>query len=126
MCDALFEKYGNKFVVFKAKNYNFYETVNLFRTASVIIGSHGGAMYNQMFSPSNASVIEIMPIGLNGLYVGQSSRYSMPPFAHLAIHTNSLMIGQKFFRYYQPTQLSGGNMVINIIDFIDWFTKNIN
>lgn len=125
LCDAMFKKYGDNFVLFKAKNNNNENTVGLFSKAAAIIGAHGGAMYNQMFSPTNASIIEIMPIGEDGLYVGQASRNSMPPFAHLAIHTNAVMLGQKFYRYYQPTSLSAGNMVIDPGDFLKWFSHII-
>lgn len=125
ICDALLKKYGKNFVIFRANSYSFEQTVELFSKASIIIGAHGGAMYNQMFSPSNTSVVEIMPIMPHGLYVGQSSRFTKPPFAHLAIHTNCLMLGQKFFRYYQPTTLSGSNMVINVVDFLEWISSNI-
>lgn len=125
LCEAMSKMFGNNFVVFKPKEFSFEETIELFGKASVIIGSHGGAMYNQMFSPSNTSVVEILPVMDNGLYVGQRSKDSLPPFAHLAIHTNCMMLGQKFFRYYQPTTLKKSNMVINVEDFLEWFTRNI-
>ena len=45
-------------VVFSALKYSFEETVDIMRSADLIIGVHGGAMANAIFAPSNATIIE--------------------------------------------------------------------
>jgi hypothetical protein len=95
------QKYGDAFVVFHASGYGIREAIKLFETARLIIGSHGGAMYHALWADRTAKVIELMPLDGNGAYPTQGSLWNMPPFAHLAIYTNSLMNGQPFYRWYE-------------------------
>lgn len=37
-----------------------------FAHARLVVGSHGGAFYNQLFVPEGAGIIEVMPTGKNG------------------------------------------------------------
>lgn len=102
-------------IVFDHHNYTLDETIELFSTAKAIIGAHGGGLYNQFFAPKTAVIIEIMPIKPNGLYPDQKSKYDTPSFSHMAVWSNSLLIGQPFYRFYQITYLS--NFFINLTEF---------
>ena len=96
--------YGDRLIEFLHSEYSVKETFKLFNKAKAIIGSHGGGMYNQYFAPNDTVIIELMPIKDNGLYHGQYSKSQIPPFAHMAIWSNSNLIGQKFYRFYQKSK----------------------
>eukprot|EP01088_Endostelium_zonatum_P017030 TRINITY_DN4844_c0_g1_i3.p1 TRINITY_DN4844_c0_g1~~TRINITY_DN4844_c0_g1_i3.p1 ORF type:complete len:249 (-),score=49.18 TRINITY_DN4844_c0_g1_i3:128-874(-) len=51
-------------VIFKAEKYGGIEKViDLFQQAKAVIGPHGGALYNTLWCPSDAFVLEFFPIG---------------------------------------------------------------
>ncbi|OHT01589.1 hypothetical protein TRFO_07484 [Tritrichomonas foetus] len=116
------KSYGKRyFVVYDHSNYTFEQTIELFASAKVIIGSHGGGMYNQFFAPAEAVIVEIMPVKKNGLYPDQRNFRDVPSFSHMAVWSNSLLIGQKFWRYYQITNFS--NFYLNGNDFIKFLSQ---
>ena len=78
-------------------------------------------MYNALWAPRHSSVVEIMPVRKDGLYAGQGSADSMPPFAHLAIFTNCVMNGQPFYRFYQVSD--GANFDLDVNRFLAWMEK---
>lgn len=122
--NALRKKFGSNFVVFKAKGAKIENTMSLFSEAKYIIGSHGGAMYNALWAPLSAKVVEIMPIRLaDGVYPMQGHTERMPPFAHLAIYTNSNMKGQAFYRFYADTDHR--NYEVNVDEFMKWFEEYV-
>ena len=115
--------FGKKnFVAFDHKSYTLEQTIQLFSQAKVIIGSHGGGLYNQFFAPKDATVIEIMPVRPNGLYPDQRSGTETPSFSHMAVWSNTLLIGQRFYRYYETTLSS--NFYLNLAKFEN-FLSNI-
>jgi hypothetical protein len=82
----LIKMYGKRRVVmYNHLKRGFDETINLFAEAKVIIGAHGGGMYNQFFAPRECVTVEIMPVRANGLYPGQGSYKSTPSFSHMAV-----------------------------------------
>jgi hypothetical protein len=100
--EVLEEVFGAENVlVFDHRDYNLRETIDLFANARLIVGSHGGSLYNQFFAPKTAAVLEIMPVQKDGRYFGQRSVRDEPPFSHLAVWSNTLLIGQEFWRYYE-------------------------
>lgn len=113
--------YGSKLITFDHKRYNLEQTIELFSKAKLIIGPHGGALYNQFYANTKTVVVEIMPVKSNGLYPDQSSFKEVPSFAHMSIWSNTQLIGQKFYRYYSVTDTS--NFKINITDFRQFLRK---
>jgi hypothetical protein len=100
--NVLADQFGaGNVVVFDHQDFDLDETIDLFATAKLIVGSHGGSLYNQFFAPRSAKVLEIMPVQKDGRYFGQGSVDDEPPFSHLAVWSNTLLIGQSFWRYYQ-------------------------
>jgi hypothetical protein len=108
--------YGAKRVVlFDHRRYTLNETIELFASAKAIIGAHGGGLYNQFFAPKECVIVEVMPVKKNGLYAEQRNAHEEPSFSHMAVWSNSLLIGQEFWRYYVVT--SAPSFSINITDF---------
>ena len=101
--EMLKELYGNRLIIFDHKKYDLNQTIELFAKAKAIIGAHGGAFYNQFYAPKNCTVVEILPVTEEGKYPDQDYLDEMPSFAHMAVWSNSQLIGQKFWRYYQIT-----------------------
>lgn len=108
-------------VVYDHANYTLDETIELFASAKCILGSHGGGMYNQFFAPKEAVIVEILPIKSNGMYHDQTSFYDVPTFSHMAVWSNSLLIGQKFWRYYEIT--GAANFYVKIDKFMQFLSK---
>lgn len=55
-------KFGRKLIVFDASRFiHISSVISIFQNASIIIGPHGGAFFNQLFSPKYTVIIEIMP-----------------------------------------------------------------
>ena len=124
--DAMKELYGDRAVLFNPSKLSIQESIALFEKAQVVVGSHGGAMYNSMFSSHETKIIEIMPSEPSGLYYQQDSGEKPPSIAHLAMYTNAQLLGQPFYRYYHVSPGST-NMRLNIndvIDFIDGVVKD--
>jgi len=123
---ALQKKYGrNNVVSYDHTKYQLNETIELFSEAKIIIGAHGGAFYNQFFSSKDAIIVEIMPVQESGLYPDQDSFQTQPSFSHMAVWSNSLLIGQKFWRYYHVT--SEPSFEINpraLVRFLDQIPGN--
>ena len=57
----LTDRYGEKRVQVFESNLTLEETVHLFGHAAIIMGPHGGGMYNVNFAPAETVVIEFMP-----------------------------------------------------------------
>jgi hypothetical protein len=115
--EALRARFGPRFVLFRPREASFSEAVDVFQKAAMVIGVHGGAMYNAMFSSPSATVVEVMPVRRNGLYRGQLTGRSIPSFAHLAMYTNALLMGQEFFRFYA---VGGASFSIVVDRFMAW------
>ncbi|XP_050411999.2 uncharacterized protein LOC126826912 [Patella vulgata] len=84
-------RYGIDGVQIFSGGLKFNETVSLFQRTRIIIGVHGGAMYNILFSPRQTSVIEIMPTKNNG-------QIGPPWIAHGIIWVQAQVLGQSYWR----------------------------
>jgi capsular polysaccharide biosynthesis protein len=94
------------------------QAIALFERAELVIGSHGGAMYNALWASRMAKVVEILPINDLGGYPDQGAPQSAPQWAHLAFHTNSMMNFQRYYRYYETSQHINYNMQVD--KFMEW------
>ena len=73
---------------------------NTLGDACLLMGIHGGQMYNQFFAGSTTTVLEFLPVTSQLLYHGQKSADSRPSIAHRAIWFNSNLIMQPYWRLY--------------------------
>jgi hypothetical protein len=122
--NAMKRVYGEDVVLYRPKEHSFNSSVELFQKAKVVIGAHGGAMYNAMYASPDAKIIEIMPIKSDGFYSLQFSSTDIPQFAHMAMYTNAQLMGQPFYRYYQVS--SSSNMNIDVGDYMKFLTDVLN
>jgi capsular polysaccharide biosynthesis protein len=119
--EMLKRRYGDDFRLFRASAGGIDGAIDLFQSAKLIIGSHGGAMYNALWANRQAKVVELMPVSRGGDYPGQGTVYNTPPFAHLAIYTNSFMNAQQFFRWYEAR--GAINFDVDIPRFEAWLDR---
>jgi Glycosyltransferase 61 len=72
--------------------------------ACMIVGVHGGQMYNQFFAGTGTAVLELLPLsddpGMRGMFHGQGSPDATPGISHRAIWFNADLIGQPYWRLY--------------------------
>ena len=123
LVEKLREIYGDRFILFSSKSTPIEKAMDIFANASIIIGSHGGAMYNLMWSPRRVKVVEIMSVQKSGMYNGQRAFNGRMLAAHLAIYTVCLMNGNEFFRYYEVG--APENFDVNVDRFVNWLRENI-
>ena len=56
--DYLSKRYNQSYVFFDHSKYSFNQSLTLFQNARLIIGGHGGGLYNLNFAPHSAKVVE--------------------------------------------------------------------
>jgi capsular polysaccharide biosynthesis protein len=123
LADALREKYGAKFELFRPGRASTEMVIRLLERAEVVLGSHGGALYNALWASRECKVVEISPLLLNGAYPDHLRADRPLVFAHLAFHTVAMMNFQSFYRYYHHTQAM--NYVLDIPTFLHWFNTTV-
>lgn len=64
------QRLGNNYVEYDSNKYSLDKTMQLFQQARIVIGLHGGGLYNILFAPSNTTVVEIMPTSPQGKPLG--------------------------------------------------------
>ena len=69
-------RYSSKFKFFQ-KPTSLKETMNLFENTRILLGAHGGALYNILFCPQDTEIIEIMPTEENGNVVPNSLAHTI-------------------------------------------------
>ena len=85
--------------------YDLNTTLELFSKTKVVIGTHGGGMYNINFCPKGTAVIEIMPTYSNGKTIAA---------ADTIIWTQSVLLGHQYWRLPTAPVNYLGDVVVNI------------
>ena len=102
---ALKDKFKtNKVLVFKGP-YNLTDTIELFGKTSVVIGVHGGGMYNVNFCPRGTTVIEIMPTYPDGKIIRVSDKI---------IWMQSVILGHEYWRLPEVQNNSRADVKVDI------------
>jgi hypothetical protein len=109
--------YGENFTVFRS-GMSTAEAIEVFQRARLVIGSHGGAMYNALWASRECKVVEILPLREDGGYPDQGPPDGRLTFAHLAFHTNAMMNFQRYYRYYEWA--NDMNYNLDLPRFIPW------
>lgn len=87
--------------------------------ACLLIGLHGGHMYNQYFANTKTAVLELMAVDSRGLLHNQKTRRSRPTLGHRAMWHNANLIRQPYWRIqFQSPKGTGFEMSDSIIDEI--------
>lgn len=55
------QRYGEGLVVFAGSDWDVKSTIELFTRARLVIGPHGGAFVNTVFSPADTALVEFLP-----------------------------------------------------------------
>jgi capsular polysaccharide biosynthesis protein len=82
-------RYGTRVKVFEG-GLSVQESIAMFSTAAIIIGTHGGAFYNINFAPKTAVVIEYVPVLHGGRDIA-----SLP---HAIFWAMANLLGQTYWR----------------------------
>jgi hypothetical protein len=117
---SLRQKFGSRVELFRSDT-KFDTAVEQFERAAVVIGSHGGAMYNALWASRACQIVEILPLLKGGGYPDQGDPTAELQFAHLAFHTISMMNYQRYYRYY--TFAGDINYNVDIPHFLNWLQQ---
>ncbi len=104
--DFLQRRYSYTFQFFQ-KPMDLKETMDLFRNTRILIGVHGGALYNVIFCPQDTEIVEIMPTNVSGSVVPDS-------LAHTIIWKMSSMLRQTYWRLSETPLNKLGDVNIDI------------
>ena len=113
--DELSRMYPDNFVMYDSHDYTLDETIELFNDAAVIMGAHGGGLYNLIFAPSNTLVIEFMPVSQPSTGIG----IPLGPAPNI-IWMQSDILKQRFWRV-STTPVHGTNFNVNLKDIVSIF-----
>uniref|UniRef100_A0A7S4IJ30 Glycosyltransferase 61 catalytic domain-containing protein n=1 Tax=Vannella robusta TaxID=1487602 RepID=A0A7S4IJ30_9EUKA len=107
------EAAGYEFVSFNHKKYASIELVKeLFGSAKLIIGPHGGGLFNLIFAPDRTSVIELFPESYYGKMGG-----------NIIVWLQSVMIGQDYWRIH--SEANGNNVIVDINELLGLLNDHI-
>ncbi|XP_077862372.1 uncharacterized protein LOC144344177 [Saccoglossus kowalevskii] len=113
--NVLRERYGNRLIVLHRGIHNLGQAIEFHKNVKIIIGVHGGALYNSIFMPTRSYVVEITPT----LKTGQS----VEGIAERIFWYQSNMIGQNYWRIPVQPQNQWGDVEINIPDLLTVLDK---
>ncbi|XP_067667835.1 uncharacterized protein [Haliotis asinina] len=103
--DVLERRYSkDRVLVFKG-GYSLNESMDLFGKAYLIIGVHGGALYNLYFARSTTKILEIMPYSKTGYPRG---------LATTIFWSMASMIGQDYWRLLIEASSEQNNIVVDL------------
>lgn len=102
----LSSRYGESFRLLR-RHKNLTESIALFQRVCIIIGVHGGGLYNLLFAKEDANIIELMPTDGKGNSVPRG-------LAHTIIWQMSGFLGQPYWRIPIVPVDKNGNLEINL------------
>ena len=109
-------RYGNKLVVFSG-GLGLSQAVETFGKVRIIIGVHGGALYNMNFAPLTTTIIEFGPTLAGGKNINN--------LAHTIFWAMADLLGQPYWRVPFIGLSSGHDLMMNvtklkaILDIVD-------
>lgn len=99
-------KYKNNVIEYDSKDHTIESTIGVFSQAKWVIGSHGGAMFNQLFSKPGTNVVEYMPVRRDGsLFLRHSGMMS---------YVFSSMLGQVHWRISCISSTGNVDMLLDL------------
>lgn len=105
MVEMLASIYGkNNFSIFSGP-YTLDQSIESFGKAKILIGVHGGGLYNMLFCPKNTTIVEIMPTYESGKMVAAADRI---------FWMQSALLGHNYWRLLAKPYDSRGNVKVNI------------
>ncbi len=110
------QRYQHNFFIFRG-GYDLNQTISIFGRAKILIGVHGGAIYNMNFAPKGTYIVEIIPTDSNG----ESPRR----IAHQIFWLMAGMLEQIYWRLCVSPHSNNGDVIVpiqklrNVLDKID-------
>ncbi len=104
--ELLKKRYSSRLVIFQG-GYTLKQSIEIFGKSSILIGVHGGALYNLNFAPSGTHVVEILPMAGPGEPIGN--------IAHTIIWHMAQLLDQKFWRIHQKSESFFGDIDVDLI-----------
>ncbi len=101
-------RYGDRFVVYNPQS-KLAATKRLFSQARLVVGVHGGALYNVNLAPRQCHVVELMPTRRSG--------YVTKRLAHTVVWQMASVIGQSYWRVPLPPIDEQDNVLLPIHKF---------
>ena len=119
--EYLSTRFGLNFLEFQPL-LDFQSTRRYFSKARIVIGVHGGALYNLNFAPSKCHIIEVMPTTNDGKL--------LQDFGHTIYWLMADAIGQHYWRLNTPPVNRISDVVLsldqlsNVLDKVEQFDAN--
>ncbi|XP_013391425.1 uncharacterized protein LOC106159646 [Lingula anatina] len=102
------KRYRKDRVIVYPGRYNLTTSVSVFGRARVLIGVHGGALYNLNFASSDVSVVEILP--------SDGAGNPIPPgIAHSIFWSMCNMLNQSYWRIYNKAETRNGDVIVDLV-----------
>ena len=117
LIETLRNKYSKENVQVYTGPFDLEKTIQFFSKVKVVIGTHGGGLYNINFCPSNTTVIEIMPTYDDGKTLAA---------AHQIIWTQSVLLEHKYWRLPTVPENDKGNVNINVTQVLDILEQTLD
>lgn len=99
----LTDEFGARLVVFRGQHV-LSDVIALFQRAAVVIGVHGGAMYNLSFCSAGTVVVELMPVTAEGAMLRRLS--------HSIFWRMADALGQNYWRMYIRAHSMDGDVIV--------------
>ena len=106
---------GFEFVLFYHAEYDsLQKTMELWSSAAIVVGPHGGAFANIAFAPKGTLVMEFLPNG---------SIFHSPAFKeHLSTYQQAMALGHRYYPI-MSTYVKNDDMVVNVRDVLSTLEK---
>lgn len=111
------EEAGYRFVTFFHSDYNnLDELLELWSSAALVLGPHGGAFANIQFAPKGTYVVEFLPNG---------AIFNGPGFKdHLSTYLHAMALGDRYYALMSAYS-KNDDMVVNIRDVLNLLKTTI-
>lgn len=111
------EEVGYRFVTFFHSDYNSLdELLELWSSAAMVLGPHGGAFANIQFAPKGTYVVEFLPNG---------AIFNGPGFKdHLSTYLHAMALGDRYYALMSAYS-KNDDIVVNIRDVLNLLKKTI-
>lgn len=103
--DYLQRRYASRLLIFEG-DYSLNRSIQVFGKSIILIGVHGGAMYNLNFASSDCHIIEFLPMIEFGIPIER--------IAHTIIWHMSQLLGQTYWRIHQTADTFDGDINVPI------------
>ena len=111
MADFLRRRYGGDRFLLVERSTNLLETIDVFGRTKILVGVHGGALYNSFFGRRDLNVVELMPTDL------QHGEAPIPAhLAHTIVWQMTDGLPEVLARTIEPVHRRGDVVSVEVLD----------